>query len=552
MFARLGAPGSALCMVAGLLVTGLSGAAPATAAAQVSGPAAAQVTPVRSPASPSTRRPRAAASPAPSPTTWSSMTPRPRITKPLPTRRPLPRRPTASPTPPTGFVYRSGRDLMLDGDPYHFVGFNAFGMTGCATNEPWTRAELDAYFEGLPPASMTRTWAFASFGVDELDLIVERAHENKQKLILSLANQGTDCGEIAKDEAWYQGGYQGAYWAWVDKVVKRYKNSDAIGMWEIINEPGHKTTGVTTDMIKQFLDATAKYIKDRDPFHLVESGTMAEFTEGTGNATNFGLLHDGPHIDVGSLHEYDQDHSDQVISRHLAPTLSQLHKLEKPIIVGETGIVAGPGCPITTAQRSAMFKKEFDGYFQSGVSGVMIWTYSPNPRTKPEDACMHQVRAPDPDPAIAMVRGYTRPAAVPAPTGERQLQLLGTGNCVQAPGTANGTVAGTTTCSTTATDQRFTLRPTTDGFVRLVAKNSGKCLGVGDLDVTLRALVVQSDCAAEADGAGRQFRLEPAADGYYRIIFRHSNQCLTLNPTAKLQQFDCKTPTLTSQQWKIK
>ncbi|GII78059.1 hypothetical protein Sru01_30410 [Sphaerisporangium rufum] len=68
---------------------------------------------------------------------------------------------------PAGFVYRSGRNLMLDGRAYRFAGFNAFGMTGCATGTPWTQAQLDDYFGGPPPAAMTRTWAFAHYGVDE-------------------------------------------------------------------------------------------------------------------------------------------------------------------------------------------------------------------------------------------------------------------------------------------------------------------------------------------------------------------------------------------------
>ncbi|MEU9831143.1 RICIN domain-containing protein [Streptosporangium sp. NPDC048047] len=440
---------------------------------------------------------------------------------------------------------------MLNGETYRFTGFNAFGMSGCATGTPWTRTQLDTYFGGLPPAAMSRTWGFEAYGVDKLDLIVERAEANGQKLILSLANQGRDCGEAAKDAAWYGGGFRDAYLSWVRKVVTRYKDSPAIGMWEIINEPGQQTTGVSTTMIKTFLDETAAVIKGIDPHHLVESGTMAEFTSGTGTSANYGLLHSGPNIDVGSLHEYDQDHSDQVVSRHLAPTLSQLYQLNKPFIVGETGIVAGPGCAITTQQRSAMFAREFDGYFLSGVSGVLIWTYSPNPRNtdNPAEACMHQVRLPDPDPAIAMVRGYTMPTPVPAPTGERHLKLLSTGKCVSVPNTTTGTVAIQSTCSTTAVNQRFTFRPTTNGFFQVVARHSGKCLDVQKQSLALRALVQQWDCRTGA--ANQEVRLERKSNGYHLLIFRHSGQCLTLNTSGQMQQFDCKTPTLADQQWKI-
>ncbi|WP_440071778.1 RICIN domain-containing protein [Streptosporangium sp. OZ121] len=509
MFLRSAAPVAALLIVTGSLLSGISGITPGEASAEA--------------ARPPSRPAQAAHAPASN----------------------------ANAVPP-GFVYRVGRNLMLDGSAYRFVGFNAFGMTGCATGTPWTQTQLNTYFGGLPAAAMSRTWAFEAYGFNTLDLIVERAEAHGQKLILSLANQGSDCGEAAKDAAWYAGGFRDAYLSWVRRVVTRYKDSPAIGMWEIINEPGHQTTGVSTTMIKTFLDETAAVIKGIDPHHLVESGTMAAFTTGTGTPANYGLLHSGPDIDVGSLHEYDQDHSDQVVSRHLAPTLSQLYQLNKPLIVGETGIVAGPGCTVTTQQRSAMFTREFNGYFLSGVSGVLIWTYSPNPRnsTNPEDACMHQVRLPDPDPAIAMVRGYTMPTPVSAPTGERRLELLSTGKCVAVPNTANGTVAVQSTCSTTATNQRFTFRPTTNGFFKVVAKHSGKCLDVQNQSLTLRALVQQWDCWTDA--ANQEVRLEAKDNGYHLLIFRHSGQCLTLNASGQMQQFDCKTPALTNQQWKIK
>lgn len=452
---------------------------------------------------------------------------------------------------PAGFVQRSGRGLVLDGQPYRFVGFNAFGMTGCATGTAWTRAELDAYFSALPPAAMTRTWAFAHYGVDELDLIVERAEAHGQKLILSLANQNRDCGEEHKNAVWYAGGFRDTYLPWVREVVGRYRHSPAIGMWELINEPGHLTTGVTADMIKAFLDESAAVIKSIDPYHLVESGAMAEYTTGTGTPENYHLLHSGPDIDVGSLHEYDQDHADQVVSRHLAPTLFQMYRLGKPLIVGETGIVAGPGCPISTQQRADMFKREFDGYFLSGVSGVLIWTYSQHPRASedPKDACMHQVRAPDPDPTIAMVRDYTMPQPLAAPEGERQLELLSSGMCAALPGTANGTAAVQETCSSTAADQRFTLRPATGGFYTVVARHSGKCLDVRGESLALRAIVQQWDCWG---GANQQVRLERLSNGHHLLIFRHSLQCLALNTSGELQQFDCKTPPLQSQQWKIR
>ena len=82
---------------------------------------------------------------------------------------------------PAGFVTREGKNLMLNGAVYKFVGFNAYGMTGCYPRA-WTQEEIDAYFQSLPTASMTRIWAFEK-QKDNLDLVVTRAEANGQKFL---------------------------------------------------------------------------------------------------------------------------------------------------------------------------------------------------------------------------------------------------------------------------------------------------------------------------------------------------------------------------------
>jgi mannan endo-1,4-beta-mannosidase len=457
-------------------------------------------------------------------------------------------RPASASSVPAGFVYRQGRDLMLDGRPYRFVGFNSFGITGCATGTPWEQDEMDAYFTSLPPASMTRTWAFEAYGVARLEPLVARAEAWGQKLILTLANAGADCGESLKGNDWYQDGYRGGYLSWVRTVVARFKDSPAIGMWEIMNEPGHLST-VDSATMKSFLDGAAAAIKGVDPQHLVSSGSMAEYTPGS---TDFQLIHSGPDIDVGGLHEYDQDHSDQIISRHLAKTLTPLYRLGKPFIIGETGILAGPGCPISPQQRADMFRRELDGDFLSGVAGVLIWTYSPYPRT--DSTCLYQVRAPDPDPTIAMVRAYAAPVPVPAPTGGTRIVARHSGKCLTVPSssTANAVVIEQRTCGSSA-NQQFAFQPTGEGFYRIVAAHSGKCLDVKGLSYALDTQVQQWDCW---DGPNQQFRLEPTDSGYYRLIIRHSIQCLRISAGntadgAQLTQYDCKQPALGSQQYRF-
>jgi hypothetical protein len=434
-------------------------------------------------------------------------------------------------TIPAGFVQRTGRDLVLDGAPYHFVGFNAFGMAGCATGQPWTPQQREAYFAQLPAASMTRTWAFGRWGIDALVDIVAAAETHGQKLIFSLGESGNGCEQPAKDAAWYQSGYRTTYLAWVEQVVTRFKDSPAIGMWEILNEPGHNST-VDAATMKAFLDDVAGHIRAIDAHHLIESGAMAEYAPGF---ADFGAAHSGPNVDVGSLHEYDYP---IVVSHHLAPTLGPLDTLGKPLIIGEVGVNSGAdGCTPNFADRAAALKQKFDQYFLAGVAGVLVWNYTPNPGTK----CAYDVRQSPPDPVLSMVDGYTSfPVAPAPPMATARLVARHSGKCLDVADTANGTVLRTNACSSAAS-QRFTFQATSNGFYRIVAGNDGKCLDVTKQSRSLKAAIEQWDCWG---GTNQQFRLQPTDPGYYELIARNSVMCLDVASKATadgtpLQQYDC-------------
>lgn len=444
---------------------------------------------------------------------------------------------------PAGFVYRQGRSLMLDGRPYRYVGFNAYGMSGCATGQPWDQEQLDDYFAGLRPVSVTRTWAFESRGLAELDRIVAAAEAHNQKLILPLANAGADCDRITKDNDWYSSGYRSdSYLPWVRTVVSRYADSPAVAMWEIMNEPGNLAS-VDDVTMKAFFDDVAATIKSYDPHHLVGTGSMAEYTSGT---RNFGFVHSGPDIDVGSLHEYDYDPASDTLlhsyfSRHLAPTLHAMYQQGKPLIVGETGIPVGAACPrpaaTTLRERADGFRQKFDGYLLHGVAGALVWNYTPNPGS---DNC-ERVRGTPPDPTIAMVRDYRMPVPVTPPATSGALVVRSSGKCLNVPNgvTANGAQVEQVACNGAA-HQRFSLQTTEGGFYQILAQHSGKCFDVAGQSLLDKARIVQWDCWG---GANQQFRLMPTGDGYYHVLVRSSVKCLNMTggtvDRSPLQQYTC-------------
>jgi len=342
-------------------------------------------------------------SPTKAPTTAPTKAPTTTPTK-APTTAPT----TAAPNPPasnSGFVTRSGSTLMLGGKQWKYAGLNAFGMTGCE-GTPWSDAQLNDYFSRLSAGTVTRTWAFKPFGTAALDRIVTAAAKYNQKVIFSLADGRNYCGEwdgAARTEggdktvAWYQSGFRTNYIPWVKTVVARYAANPTVAMWEMINEPGSFDNAAYTDaLIKGFFDETAAVIKGIDRNHLVATGTLSEDMYGT---RDYAYVHSGANIDVASLHEYEYDwnNSNSIVTGHFGKVQTMLKSVNKPIIIGETGIQAGSSsCRTSTTARANAIQQKFNGYLNGGAAGVNIWSvvqYDPISSSEP---CPLEMRVTDP------------------------------------------------------------------------------------------------------------------------------------------------------------
>jgi mannan endo-1,4-beta-mannosidase len=311
------------------------------------------------------------------------------------------------PAPEEPILTRQGRQLFYGGEPYVALGINAFGMAGCETGQPYSDAQMDEYFRSLRPHGLTRSWAFEAQGLAGIERMVKWAEQNQQLLILTFADGRGYCAEAdgrkggegsGKTDEWYKSGYKQRYLPWLETVVSRFKDSKAIGMWELINEPGD-----TDDQtMRAFLDDAAAHVKAIDSRHLVLSGSQAEYVRGT---SDYAYVHGGPNIDVASLHEYDYDYNNSrtIMSPHLNPTLSAMQQVDKPLIIGETGVQAGNSSSCTSFNtRSDAMKQKFDTYLgQPGVVGVMIWSWVPNART----GC--SLESFPSDPLMTMMREYS-------------------------------------------------------------------------------------------------------------------------------------------------
>ncbi len=299
-----------------------------------------------------------------------------------------------------GFVYRKGNKLYLNGHEYKTASFNAPSLAGCGDgNELFSDAEIDALFASLPDNIMVRTWAFPG-NKAHTDKLIKMAEKNNIKLILTLGNALSFCGHIdgasngawsSKTSDWYVSGYKTEFLTHVKDMATTYKDSPAIGMWEII----HRPVDVDWQILKTFINDIGKEIKTADPNHLVATGTWAQWAYG--GQENMQAMHDSHYIDVGTLHEGDKDRPE---SWHYAALRNSMNALNKVSMVGEIEMEGGDsGCMYTKEGRVDIVKQKYDFYLANDASIVLV-----NALVKQATRC--DVFSLD-DPIMNMIKNYS-------------------------------------------------------------------------------------------------------------------------------------------------
>jgi mannan endo-1,4-beta-mannosidase len=348
---------------------------------------------------------------------------------------------------PTGQlpITASGQNLEIAGVPTKFTGVNAYELAtawgtnaGCGTME--TPAQIVALFSSLAKNSIVRFWAFQgtiatnyyTHQIDwaPIDQIFYLAAQYHVYLLPAITSQGGSCdGGHWQDPSWYNGGYKDvfdtpansdgkgltslSYWDYMQDFVNRYKSSPALAMWEPISEPeasscapafqptncaGHATCpseSVAASALRSFFDNVGGEIHSLDPVHLVEAGLLGGGQCGI-SYTDFEKVEASPGVDVLSVHDYDGSGplgGDQW--NGLAERFSLAAALDKPIITGEVGIVAGngPGCE-SFSQRTAEMSAKKNAQFAAGSSAFLVWNWVPDPlgpcnyNTGPGDSLM--------------------------------------------------------------------------------------------------------------------------------------------------------------------
>jgi hypothetical protein len=287
------------------------------------------------------------------------------------------------------FLTRQGQQLEWQGQPYRFLGFNAFSLTGCGRAiEIPTDAEADAFFASLRPRSLVRTYAFEVLGTDAVDRVVAMAKKHGHMLTLVLTDGNGTCGDggTVKANEWYANGYRTTFQPWVATIVTRFKDEPTIGMWEIVNMPGEAVaagaTPVDAPTLRTFFDVIGGQIHDIDPNHLVESGTHGPWAYG--GSASYSLIHESFGIDVMAFHDFDNVAASPP---NLASSLAVAAALGKPLVLDELGMFASEAgdstrqlgnmtCISWTARRDA-FRQQLTSAFATELAGVDVWNWLP-------------------------------------------------------------------------------------------------------------------------------------------------------------------------------
>jgi hypothetical protein len=279
-------------------------------------------------------------------------------------------------SPGTGFVYRDGTLLKVNGTTIRFVGTNNISLTGCQSPLGYmTYAEKLAYFQGLRASnSITRIWCFNHSNRTDIDETIAAATAAGRYIIMCLFEGAGHCGmNYTANRAWYQN--PANTYGWIDDVCADHADKTCIAWWECANEMGHASAGdMTQAECKAWLNAVGARIKLRAPNHLVGSGCIGSWKGYHSGQAGYQDVHNSIYIDIVSSHEYEYDFNGNtgVQGRH-AQELAAAAALNKPLYIGEFGTSRTSGTAAAT--RAAVTLQKFDAYFNSSeiVCAVIHW-----------------------------------------------------------------------------------------------------------------------------------------------------------------------------------
>lgn len=251
----------------------------------------------------------------------------------------------------SGFLTTRGSELVLDGEPFRFVGVNRYNLLTVAPShvcgDAWSEDELDRWLDEVAAMGGTalRFWAFQPFtdsgnDFERFPYVVQAAEARGIKLVPVLENYYGECGGAGenKHEAWYREGYRELYGSnaisfvdYIRRIIPRYRDSKTIMMWQIMNEAENRAgeDGGCGDFatFNEFARDVSDLIRELDPNHTISLGTL-----GTGQCgaqgDEYRRLHEHDNINILESHEYGNERAP--VSDEIHRNIRVANELDKP------------------------------------------------------------------------------------------------------------------------------------------------------------------------------------------------------------------------------
>lgn len=317
-------------------------------------------------------------------------------------------------------VERAGNRLVLDDQPFRFVGFNLYD--GAASDiyscSPGTRLDdtaLDAmlrYARDEAGATVIRFWAYQTYtagGTDfsGIDRLIAAAEQLGMKVLPVLEDGPGYCStgqkgvilDKADNGTWYADGYKQPYGTarlslrdYAKVMAEHYRDNTTIAGWSILNEAettqrDAKGRSVLVDLARD----VSGVIHRADPNHLVTLGTQSNGAPGA-SGSDFKDVYGLQGIDFTEVHDYAYWGADaapmpgaradgslpgadsaqcQARDAKIACSFAIARALDKPIIVGESGIKATDAA--SREKRARELGAKVSAAFDAGASGYLVW-----------------------------------------------------------------------------------------------------------------------------------------------------------------------------------
>ena len=321
---------------------------------------------------------------------------------------------------PSYFVTRSGRQLMVNGNVFRFVGANLYDAAAtdrysCNPGRKLSDADLATtlqYLHDKAGVTVLRFWAYQTYTqggtyFDGVDRVIAAAGKVGMKVLPVLEDGPGNCTTIDpaqpkskyQDDTWYTAGYKVpfgnaslSYRDYVKLVVAHYADNPAIVAWSMMNEADTSARdSAGKSVLVDFAKDMAGVIRSVDTRHLITVGTQSNGAPGA-SGPDFTAVYGLPEIDLAEVHDWGYWGSDQspmpggngatvpspdsascrTTDAPVGCSFALAAGLDKPLFVGEAGISGRT--PEERTTRSSELRAKMDAAFGAGAVGYLIWS----------------------------------------------------------------------------------------------------------------------------------------------------------------------------------